>query len=82
MTFVLELNPEEERAVSEAQAQGVDVTAYLRSAITRLPAQAPPPLTLEEWEAEADLMTEDIDPNLPPLSDYAVSRESFYEGRP
>lgn len=43
-------------------------------------------LSDEEFEALADQLLEETDrmipPGTPPLSDYALSRESFYEGHP
>ena len=46
----------------------------------------PKELSYEEFAALAkklvDMVEEFIDPDCPPLSDYAVSREGIYEGHP
>ena len=42
-----------------------------------------PPLSIEEFEAKLDQLTEKfmkyVGPDFPPLSDYALSREGIYE---
>ena len=42
-----------------------------------------PPLSVEEFEAKLDQLTEKfmeyVGPDVPPLSDYALSREGIYE---
>ena len=48
--------------------------------------KSPDQLSIEEFEALADELADEvgkmIPPGTPPLSEYALSRESFYEGHP
>lgn len=63
--------PEEEEAFLSAAARDeVAISAQLQA--DQLPKR--------DWSEFARLMSEDV--NLPPLSDYAVSRESIYEDHP
>ena len=77
MAITLELPPEEEQHLRRrAEMAGQDVTTYLlRNLGLRI---APPPLSDEEWERLADEAADLVDPSVPPLSDYAVSREGSY----
>jgi hypothetical protein len=81
MTVTLNFNPELEAwLLAQAKASGVSVEAYVRSVVERalLPAmRATAPgeeraAAFEAWAAGHR--------STPPLSGYAVSRESFYEG--
>ncbi len=82
MTVTLNLKPEIEAGlVTQAQAIGMTVEEYLLSVVEGavLPAMQEA-LSAEEratafeaWSASHRL--------IPPLSDYAVSRDSMYEGR-
>jgi hypothetical protein len=38
-------------------------------------------MTLDEWESVLDELSEDIDPNIPPLSDESLRRENLYADR-
>jgi hypothetical protein len=76
------LTPAEEAAlVARAQAEGVSVDALLHQAVLRL--ISPPasmgaaPLTADEWEKEFEEWLDSM-PDLPSLSDQAISRESIY----
>ncbi|NLC55978.1 MAG: hypothetical protein GX774_03975 [Armatimonadetes bacterium] len=89
MRLVLELKPEvEERIRKEAEQRGMDAGEYAQDLLERLlPAVEQPPslwetLTPEEWKREFDAWVQSHDRSIPLLSDEAVSRESFYEGRP
>jgi uncharacterized protein (DUF1778 family) len=77
MAITLELPPEEEQSLRRrAEMAGQDVTTYLLQSIgLRI---APPSLSDAEWERLADEAADLIDPSIPPLSDYAVSREGIY----
>jgi hypothetical protein len=82
MIVTLNFNPELEAWLfAQAQANGVTVEAYVRSVVESalLPAmrQAAP---VEERAAAFEAWAAGHRPT-PPLSDYAVSRESFYEDR-
>ena len=77
MTITLELPPEEEQHLRRrAEMAGQDVTTYLLQQVgLRI---TPPLLSDEEWESLADEAADLVDPSVPPLSDYAVSREGIY----
>lgn len=85
MTLTLDLTPEEEARLQTAAARrGLNAEAFAHklfaASLSALPVEQAP-LSDEEWERLADELDDLVDPNVPPLSDYAVSRESFYEGR-
>jgi hypothetical protein len=90
MTLTLHLNPELETRLREAAAEhGLDASDYARLLLDQhLPAPSAPSqslwntLTPEEWMRAFDEWSQSHDPSIPLLSDEAVSRESFYEGRP
>lgn len=81
MSITLNLKPEIEAGlIAQAQASGMTLEEYLLSMVEGAalsPARAVSPeeraAAFEEWSANHR-------PS-PPLSDYAVSRESLYEGR-
>lgn len=78
MAITLELPPEEEQRLRrQAEMAGQDVTDYLLNGAGFRTA-APPMLSEEEWERLAEEAMDLIDPHLPPLSDYAVSRAGIY----
>ncbi len=78
MAITLELPPEEEQNLRRrAEIAGHDVTTYLLRHLGL--RTVPPPLSDEEWERLADEAADLVDPSIPPLSDYAVSREGIYE---
>lgn len=80
MAITIELPPDEERTLRQrAEAAGLDVATYLTRnvglSLTSLPGES---VSDEEWERLADEATSLVDPSVPPLSDYAVSREGIY----
>lgn len=78
MAITLELPPEEEQSLRRrAEIAGQDVTDYLLNGVG-LRTVSPPLLSEEEWERLAEEAMDFIDPSVPPLSDYAVSREGIY----
>ena len=94
MTITVEIPHDVEKQIQENVARG-DIKAVRRLLQeTVFPAveasimnrAAPPIVSNEEFEAQldklADIFMEYVDPNCPPLSDYAVSREGIYEGHP
>ena len=80
MTLVLELTEEEEaRLQALAKQEGIDAAQLARRLLSLQLASSPPaPLSDEEWDALEEELSEGIDPTIPPLSDEAVSRASFY----
>ena len=79
----------ESRLREEAAKHGVEASEYAAQLIERtLPAGGASSESLwntlspEEWIRVATEWAESHDRSIPPLSDEAVSRESFYEGRP
>ena len=77
MAITLELPPEEEQNLRrQAEMAGQDVTNYLLSGAGFRTASST--LSEEEWERLANEAMDLVDPSLPPLSDYAVSREGIY----
>ncbi len=77
MAITLEIPPEQERVLRQkAEMAGQDVTTYLLRQLDW--TEKPPPLSDEEWERLADEAADLIHPSVPPLSDYAVSREGIY----
>lgn len=90
MTLTIDLEPDVEKRLREVAAQhGLDEVEYVRRLIEQhLPAiqagrqalwDTLPP---EEWKRVTREWVKSHDPTVPPLPDEAVSRESFYEGRP
>jgi predicted transcriptional regulator len=90
MTLTIHLSPELETRLREAaEHTGLNPDAYV---LRILEQQLPGPetnhrslwntLTPEEWMRAFDEWANSHDPSVPLLSDEAVSRESFYEGRP
>jgi len=82
MTVTLNLKPEVEAGlVAQAQASGMTVEEYLLSMVEGavLPATQKA-LSAEERAAAFEAWSANHRPT-PPLSDYAVSRDSMYEGR-
>jgi hypothetical protein len=80
MTLTLELKPAIEAQIAEkAVAQGISVEQYISNVIENLANETQPPRLSPRERAE--LWREWIDSHAvggPPLSDYAVSRESIY----
>ena len=82
MTVTLNLKPELEAGIlAQARAGGMTVEEYLLSVVESavLPITQPA-LSNEERAAAFEAWAAGHRPT-PPLSDYAVSRDSMYEGR-
>jgi hypothetical protein len=82
MTIKIELSPEIVASLAALAAeQGMELPDYLRHLLEELaPSRKAASLSPSErariwWESAKDL------PHTPPLSDEAVSRESFYDAR-
>lgn len=92
MSILLALPPELEARLQEriAHQDARGLRALLNEAIDpiveALLHTAPPPLDTPTFQQRADAllrtMAEQLDPTVPPLSDYAVSREGIYEDHP
>jgi len=82
ITVPLSLTPAEEAAlVARAEAEGISVDALLHRAVVRLisasSVEGQPLLTADEWEKEFCEWLDTM-PQLPSLSDQAISRDSIY----
>jgi len=86
MTLTIELPPEREAALKVlAQARGLTIEEWL----LELAGRAAPPASIAhlqrtnpaEWARHFDEWVNSHDPNLPVLSDEAMSRESIYPDR-
>ena len=98
MTITIEIPDNIEKQVQKSVAHGDMETARQLLLETISPTieaciinnamqpELPPQPSYEEFKALLDKLTDlaeqYIDPNLPPLSDYALSREAIYEGHP
>src|SRR5215218_3472132 len=101
MTVTLKLSPEAEAKLREsiaekdAEAAQQVLTESLSETIadllrtpdfSGLEQKRPDQLSVEEFEALADELADEVEkmipPGTPPLSEYALSRESFYEDHP
>jgi hypothetical protein len=81
MTVTLELKPEiEEELVARARAAGLSTEEFVNRELERLVASTPPTskLTPEERVRRWHEFLASYSVGGPPLSDYAVSRESIY----
>jgi hypothetical protein len=81
MTVTLELKPEiEEELVARARAAGLSTEEFVNRELERLVASTPPTskLTPEERVRLWNEFLASHSVGGPPLSDYAVSRESIY----
>ena len=81
MTVTLELKREiEEQLVARARAEGLSTEEFVNRELERLEASAPPrsKLTPEERVRLWNDFLASHSVGGPPLSDYAVSRESIY----
>ena len=82
MTVTLNLKPEIEAGlVAQAQASGMTVEEYLLSVVEGVVLPATQKTLPEEERATAFEAWSASHRPTPPLSDYAVSRASMYEGR-
>ena len=82
VTVPVPLTREEQAALlAQAKAQGVSVDSLLRRAVLHIIATAPgvdlQQLSAEQWEKEFKEWLDSL-PNMPTLSDEAISRESIY----
>ncbi|MFN0171975.1 MAG: hypothetical protein ACKV22_36680 [Bryobacteraceae bacterium] len=79
MTITLDLPPEiEARFIAEAQATGVPVGEVVKAyLLQRTPPVSTMNLSLEEWDKAWDDLLDSM-PDIPTLSDEAISRESIY----
>ena len=76
----------EKRIEAEAAKRGISVDEYVQVLLERMlvgPGELPSWMkaTKEEWLKAFNAWMDSHDPALPPLSDAAVSRESFYGER-
>jgi hypothetical protein len=79
MTVPLNLSPEFEAALrAQAKASGMTVLSVVEGAVLSTPQQA---LSADQRAAAYEAWANGHRSNTPLLSDYAVSRESIYEGR-
>jgi hypothetical protein len=73
------------RVLAEAFAPAVEDLLNFEG-VEELQQRSPEELSNEEFEALADQLANEVErmiaPGTPPLSDYALSRESFYEDHP
>jgi hypothetical protein len=83
MTVTLNLPPEKEAAfLAQAQARGLSLEQWM----LEVADQQVPPVSIahlqktdpEEWARQFDAWVNSHDPNIPVLSDEAMSRESIY----
>lgn len=92
MVLVLELTPEMEEHFREgvahqdlSQVKNV-LTRAVENYLESFAFQPAVPMTEEEWDREADALTELVDANIdstaPVLSDFALTRESIYGDHP
>jgi len=82
VTIPVSLTAEEQASLfAQAKAEGVSVDVLLRRAVLQIIAAAPDvtsqQLTADEWEKEFEEWLDSM-PDLPTLSDEAISRESIY----
>lgn len=79
MTVRIELKPEVEASVvAQAQARGLSVAEYVKQLIEDQVGFSERPHDPQRLEAMLDKLAE-MGKDLPPLSDYALTRESIYE---
>ncbi len=79
----LEISPElEQRVIVGARARGLEPNAYASQIVSNAVAAdfytSPKRLSREEFRAAMDRLAE-LGKVVPPLPDYAFTRESFYE---
>lgn len=79
MTITVDLPPEiEERFIAQARIRGLSLDAYVRDFLASSAAFPPlPTLSADELNGILDEAA-DLVPNVAPLSDHAMSRESIY----
>jgi hypothetical protein len=82
VTIPVSLTPEEQASlVAQAEAEGVSVDVLLRRAVLQIiaasPDVTPQQLTADQWEKEFDEWLDSL-PDMPTLSDEAISRENIY----
>jgi hypothetical protein len=80
MVVKLELKPEVQAGLAaEAEARGLSLEAYIEQVIQDHAVNAPA-LSTEAWESEFDAWLSSF-PDVPILSDEAISRDSMYPDR-
>ena len=82
VTFSIDVTPEEQAVLEmKAKAQGVSIDSLLRQTvlqvISSVPHGNPPEMSADQWEKEFEEWLDSL-PNMPTLSDEAISRESIY----
>lgn len=80
MTVRIELKPDVEASLAaQAEARGLPLEDYLQRVIEdRAGLDPEAPQSLEQLEAALDKLAE-MGKDLPPLSEYSLTRESIYE---
>ena len=80
MTISVDLPPDlEARFVAEAKAKGVSVGEIVKTYLYNTPPmQSSRPLSVDELDKSLDAAADLIPEGIPPLSDYAMRRESIY----
>ena len=87
MTVTIELSPEKEAALkAQAEARGLTIQQWLLQLADLQAAESASIAHLQktdpkEWGRRFQAWAESHDPNLPVLSDEAMSRESIYPDR-
>jgi hypothetical protein len=82
MSITLSLNPETEKTLSARAGQlGLSLNDLLQELANREAAALSEPMLSGDEKAKAFLAWADSFPDTPPLSDEAISRESFYPDR-
>ena len=80
MTVTLKLKPEVEAGLlTQARANGMSLEEYLLAMVEGAALLKAPEISAEERAAAFEAWSSSHRPT-PPLSDRAVSRDSFYEG--
>ncbi len=82
MSITLNLDPDVENGLSLlAQERGVSLTEYILEVVDREAARAKAPTMSGEEKAQAFLKWADSFPDVPLLSDEAISRDNLYPDR-
>jgi len=72
---------EEQSLRRQAELAGRDVNDYLREIVREKAGVAPRKLPHAEWMRLVEELVKTVGPEVPPLSDHALSREGMYEGQ-
>lgn len=85
MTLILHLPPDTEAKLRERAAREgrpeEEIALNAVEQVLEAAEAATRGFTDEEFQALMGELEQIIDPSIPPLSEHALSRESFYEGR-